>query len=232
MSAASTVPSSATETIRWSRLVHISDRRSRRLGDEIGDAPRGEGDGALDGGGQPGPVGEVLALDADDDDTVRGGPEDRASRTTRSRPMAWVLARPGARRRPRSTRLTVPAGAPERVASTRTARPAASQRPMRSRGSAMGPMSTAASVAATSRATAGPAPSSRRKSLPIPATTTKGGGGGGACRHERSIETSRKWAAHEMQGSWLRMASSQRRSARHRSARGRTRPPGGGRTRS
>ena len=152
--------------------------------------------------------------------TTRPGarPTARARRTTPARPMPWVLVgAPGAvprprRRRGRSTR-TVPAGGPRahgvdddgqvgavpaRRAGRAARRRARCRRPPR----AARPTAGAATAAARRRRRGG-------TRCRCPATTTVGGRRP-AGRSRRSTVTSRKCAAHEMHGSWLRTACSQR----------------------
>ena len=113
-------------------------------------------------------------------------------------------------RRCRSTTRTVP-GQPPRSARRRPRRPGR-RRPIGPAGRGGRPRGRRRSCAGACRrcraATAGPAPSSRRYSLPIPATTTRRGAAP-ACPGARVLRprlttrttvTSRKWAAHEMHG--------------------------------
>ena len=135
--------------------------------------------------------------------------------------MPWVLVSRRATLAPavRSTTRTVPGAAPERMASTTMARSAPSHRPEQVEGVDEGAdvdrrRSLGDAARGHGRAGAVVAPvlvpdSGHHDAWPVRAS-------GAASRresvpgHDGTTVTSRKWAAHEMQGSWLRTACSQR----------------------
>ena len=164
------------------RVCRTAAARGRERAGVVQDGVGKGDDGRLDLDGESDAGVEAATFDGMDDDARRAAGQ-------RARELDRVVERRsrGSRRSravPRgngvsvtSTLRIVPAGAPERIVSTITTASAPSQRTRRSIGSPCSSRTSTPSGSvprASRRATATPAPSSERSSLPTPITSTRG----------------------------------------------------------